>query len=120
LSGIGTAFAKCKTVGNKCNHDHQCCSGTCQNGMCAAGLSCVTLSNGTCATPCSKASDCATCVLEPMCTEATSGAFYCGGADTGFNCQSDSDCSSGQFCRRIRNQDGVTILTVCEDVCGAS
>src|SRR5438270_151547 len=35
LSGIGTALAKCKPAGDKCNHDHQCCSGlVCQHGQC--------------------------------------------------------------------------------------
>src|SRR5689334_15406294 len=35
LSGIGTAFAKCKPATHKCNHDHQCCSGmVCPSGQC--------------------------------------------------------------------------------------
>jgi hypothetical protein len=29
LAGVGTALAKCKQDGEKCRHDHQCCSGSC-------------------------------------------------------------------------------------------
>jgi hypothetical protein len=112
LSGIGTAFAKCQPVGHKCNHDHQCCSGTCQNGKCAIGLSCVTLSNGTCAKPCSKDSDCPKCGAAPYCVQDVStGATYCAGADTGIVCTSggDSDCPSGQFCKSIAIESVCTV-----------
>jgi hypothetical protein len=86
----GIAMAKPRPAGSKCNHNHQCASGNCEGGTCAAacvpiagtcsannqccsgrcaGGTCaepcssdrVLLSNGTCAKPCTSGVDCPPC-----------------------------------------------------------
>jgi len=107
----GIAMAKPKPAGSKCNRNHQCASGNCEGGTCAAacvplagtcsannqccsgrcaGGTCaepclsdrVLLSNGTCAKPCTSGVDCPLCSEFLMCRQASSlDISYCSGGN---------------------------------------
>lgn len=103
LTGLSRAGA-CKANGDKCEHDHQCCSGNCPpvpnpkgTKYCAAlGPPCEgTCTGGTCF------SGFPSCGPSCFCYTTESGAGGCGpsvlcaGIPT---CNVDSDCASGGFC----------------------
>jgi hypothetical protein len=90
LSGIGTAFAKCKPNGHTCSKDKHCCSGHCYKGTCVV-----------CANPASDA-----CNVQPncgpsnscFCLQSIEGGVYCTSLSRCATCASDSDCEPGEIC----------------------
>lgn len=115
LSGIGTAFAKCKPAGIGCNSNSQCCSGGCCHGTCRdlsndpnncgkCGNVCSTgvCQNGTCTSTCPPDLTCGDqccpsdspvcCVLDPD----VGGTQCCPPPSSGCGCFGDiGDCLCG-------------------------
>jgi hypothetical protein len=86
----------CQPNGDTCMANDDCCSGNCSNGFCCESGR-VGFTNGTCAKPCTTGTDCPGCTA--FCQSSISGAGFCAASVTRDQCEFDSDCPQGQYCR---------------------
>jgi len=96
----------CGSCGNVCPSGDTCKNGKCVTVGCPAP--CITLSNGTCARPCSTSADC-TCGSQ-FCGSELNGGVLVGAICTTLgnskgSCLSDSDCPIGYYCNGSGNCD---------------
>jgi hypothetical protein len=124
----GIAWAKPKPNGVKCNHNHQCASELCVDGVCGpactpnteactSGTQCCSgnCKGGTCVASCipPSATLCTpgSCPSACFCGSEPSGAQYCGRSVTSTSCVTSCDCPTGQFCEDFGTE------RLCASVC---
>ena len=102
----------CKTGGNACGGNAECCSKLCQNGTCFLGVSFCIQNGDACAHP----ADCCggTCNIAAggtlgTCSAPTGGATFCNGGIDGTLCGGCNDC-----CSRLCAPYGPTGVKVCQ------
>jgi hypothetical protein len=98
LGGVAAADDECKPVDKKCRKDHQCCSGKCSGGKCAAAGGGICPTGGSCDTTfpfgCQNNQSC-------FCTTTTEGTTFCSqsiACGPNVFCTSTQDCPSGWVC----------------------
>jgi hypothetical protein len=111
--GIGEAAADnlCKPTGKKCRKNHQCCSGNCSGGTCAAAcLPDFPFGINACTSRCTSGTECCSGNCPDGCCRGRNGVIcQCQGGSTFSTCHS-FDCSDAtalvQFCNQPCATDG--------------
>lgn len=93
IGGVAAADEECKPAAKKCRKNHQCCSGTCEGGKCAACQSGQVLCGGSCVSnsctpPQTFDTSSCTCCTSNGGTCSTSGDCCSGNCSEGFCCES--------------------------------
>jgi hypothetical protein len=106
----------CKTAGNSCANNSECCSQLCQNGSCVLGASYCIQTGDVCARDedcCGRSCSKAAGATIGTCAVPAGGATFCGGEVDGTVC---NDC--GGCCSRLCAPYGPTGVNICQPANG--